>query len=79
MLFKKRMQNLLLLALLPGNQNLLSRVVIHHHPAGLLLVEAVYGHLAAIDQTQNQAVRQYGSEFFRQIQREARAAGPVPV
>jgi hypothetical protein len=44
-LFKERMDDFLLLALLPCNQDLLSSVIIHHDPARLLLAETADGHL----------------------------------
>jgi hypothetical protein len=67
--------DLLLLALLPGGDDLATALVVEHDRAALAFVEIAGVDLAAVDQGEGEPIRQHGAKLFLEIQRQRGAAG----
>ena len=73
------MAKLVALALLPSREHAFPRLVREADAAGLFQDEIVRRHLPAIDQREDEPVRQDGPELLHEVERQAGAARPVGV
>ena len=74
---QKRVEDLLLLPLLIGDQEGLARFVRHQDRAGIGLLKPLGLDLAQVDQGEGQAVCQEGAKLLHQVEGEAGPAGAV--
>ena len=73
------MRDLLLFPLLIGYQNGLPGIVVHDDRSIFHLLESLILDLLKVDKRQGKTIPDKGSEFFHQIESEARSSGTVPV
>lgn len=76
---EERMAHLFLFTLLPGDQNLPACRVVHTHFDAFRNLKTFRPHLSAVNERQNEAIGKRRAQFFHQVERKARAAGPQSV
>src|SRR5512138_3615805 len=62
------MNDLFLLAILPGRQHQLARLVVHQNAAAFFYSKTLARHLFAIDQRQRQAIAKDRAEFLHKVE-----------